>query len=379
MRYDLFGQIPKSGQWRWQETRARIAISNHIEFCKNVHPQKTLDEWYIENLQAGINLDFLRLYTKDNGEDVVQYYVPPQGTRLVSDNWLDISSSGNFTEFEHEKSLELLHRVISWSTGTEDCVLDFFGGSGTTAHAVINLNQLDGGNRKYILVEMAEYFNTVLKPRIQKVAYAAEWQKGKPVNSGLFSSGISHMFHYLRLESYDDTFHNIAFRTDSPQQELLALDDYLLTYLLPHETQESPTLLAIAQLRTPFDYKLNVAETGGALHETTVDLMTTFNFLIGLRVCTIRRYTNANGGSDTGTQRLVRVTGVNRQGERICILWRNVPATPAALDAEREWLQRAVLHDITYDRLYINGDSTLPDATILDAEFKRLMMPREGI
>jgi len=59
--------------------------------------------------------------------------------------------------------------------------LDFFAGSGTTAHAVINLNREDGGRRKYILVEMGQYFDTVLKPRIQKVVYADTWKNGKPV------------------------------------------------------------------------------------------------------------------------------------------------------------------------------------------------------
>ena len=49
-------------------------------------------------------------------------------------------------------------------------MLDFFAGSGTTAHAVINLNREDGGRRKYILVETNEYFDTVTLPRVKKVA-----------------------------------------------------------------------------------------------------------------------------------------------------------------------------------------------------------------
>ena len=47
-------------------------------------------------------------------------------------------------------------------------ILDFFVGSGTTAHAVMNLNEAMAANAKYILVEMAEYFNTVILPRCQK-------------------------------------------------------------------------------------------------------------------------------------------------------------------------------------------------------------------
>ena len=48
-------------------------------------------------------------------------------------------------------------------------VLDFFGGSGTTAHAVLELNKQDGGNRKFILCEQMDYIETVTKERIRKV------------------------------------------------------------------------------------------------------------------------------------------------------------------------------------------------------------------
>ena len=174
------------------------------------------------------------------------------------------------------------------------------------------------------------------------------------------------MFHYVRLESYDDTFHNIAFE-QQPNQLAFELNDYFLTYMLPHETQNSPALLNVRQLDKPFDYKLNVAKDG-ELHPTAVDLVTTFNFLIGLRVQTLRRFLR-------GKRPIVRVTGVNRAGERLCILWRDVPTTPKQLDSERDWLLKNVLHDVEYDRFLVNGETTLPNAEILDAEFKRLMTP----
>ena len=80
----------------------------------------------------------------------------------------------------------------------EKCVLDFFAGSGTTAHAVISLNRQDQGHRKYILVEQGEYFDTVLKPRIQKVFYSSDWKDGKAMAP---QTGISHAFKVLKLES----------------------------------------------------------------------------------------------------------------------------------------------------------------------------------
>lgn len=81
-------------------------------------------------------------------------------------------------------------------------VLDFFAGSGTTAHAVINLNRQDGGRRKYILVEVADHFHTVLLPRIKKVVFSDRWRDGRPQPDG---QGISHFVKYYELEQYEDT------------------------------------------------------------------------------------------------------------------------------------------------------------------------------
>src|SRR5699024_1654335 len=87
-------------------------------------------------------------------------------------------------------------------------VLDYFSGSGTTGHAVIELNRKDKGNRKYILAEMGNHFDTVLKPRIAKIIYAdtKSWKNGKPESR---DTGISHCFKYIRLESYEDTLGNL--------------------------------------------------------------------------------------------------------------------------------------------------------------------------
>ena len=64
--------------------------------------------------------------------------------------------------FSNPKPLELIKRVILSSTfkpKEDDIVLDFFGGSGTTAHAIMELNSQDNGNRKYILVQLPELIN----------------------------------------------------------------------------------------------------------------------------------------------------------------------------------------------------------------------------
>ena len=96
-----------------------------------------------------------------------------------------------------------------------DFVLDYFAGSGTTAHAVINLNREDGGNRKYLLIEMGEYFHAVLLPRIKKVVYSKDWRDGKPLSR----EGNSHFLKYYTLEQYEETLKNARYE-DGEQLEL---------------------------------------------------------------------------------------------------------------------------------------------------------------
>lgn len=89
----------------------------------------------------------------------------------------------------------------------DETVLDFFAGSGTTAHAVINLNREDKGRRKYILVEQADYFDTVILPRIKKVIFCEKWKDGKATGG----EGVSHFVKYYQLEQYEDTLRRVKY------------------------------------------------------------------------------------------------------------------------------------------------------------------------
>ncbi|MCK4828642.1 site-specific DNA-methyltransferase, partial [bacterium] len=144
--------------------------------------------------------------------------------------------SFNLEQFTSPKPHRLLKRVFKIGTIHDSIVFDFFAGSGTTAHAVLNLNKEDNGNRKYILVEMGNYFDTVMKPRIQKVMYSDKWKDGKPQST----DGISHIFMYQSLEQYEDTLNNIEFTEAGTVQRTLAdMDGYFLRYMLDFETRDS--------------------------------------------------------------------------------------------------------------------------------------------
>src|SRR5690606_10544721 len=156
------------------------------------------------------------------------------------------------------KPTRLFQKIISCSCSSPQTVIDIFAGSGTTGHAVINLNREDGGKRKYILIEMGDHFDTVLKPRIAKVVYSPDWKDGKPVSR---DKGISHCFKYLRLESYEDTLNNLHFSENPRRDAALKANpplrrDHTLRYLLDVETRGSRSLLNIDAFADPTAYTL---------------------------------------------------------------------------------------------------------------------------
>ncbi|WP_366186131.1 site-specific DNA-methyltransferase [Flavobacterium ovatum] len=71
--------------------------------------------------------------------------------------------------FDFPKPEMLLRQIMTIATDEDDIILDSFAGSGTTAHAVLNLNKQDGGNRKFILIEMEDYANTITAERVKRV------------------------------------------------------------------------------------------------------------------------------------------------------------------------------------------------------------------
>jgi adenine-specific DNA-methyltransferase len=247
--------------------------------------------------------------------------------------------------------------VAGLDSESDEYVLDFFGGSGTTGHAVINLNREDEGARKYILVEMGEYFETVTKPRLLKVIYSKDWKAGKPVSR----QGSSHALKYFQLESYEDALDNITFEP-ADMQTMLQLEDYVLSYMLDFETKQSETLLNVAKLDTPFDYKL---KRHGKDAPLPVDLPETFNYLIGLHVASRVVYENK------GTRYLVYRGKAD--GRETVILWRTTRGWKQdRFEADRDFVAKQKLTEGAEDIL-VNTDSFIEGARSLDPVFKKMM------
>ena len=278
---------------------------------------------------------------------------------------------GSREVFRNPKPADLLVNLLGFVVAGGQSILDFFAGSGTTGQAVIELNRNDGGRRKFILVEMAGYFDAVLIPRLKKVVYSRDWKGGKPVSR----RGDTHFFKYLRLECYEDTMDSLELA--SPAGSLLAenpalAEDYRLRYALGVETAGNASLLG-SNFVNPFAYTLSVVRDGARKPESA-DLPETFNYLIGLRVASRRRIDG-----------VLAISGVDAENRNCLILWRNLEEVDyRALDAwftrNRPKLPEAL------DLVYVNGDHTLnairqPGETwvaeTIEPLFRELMFPED--
>jgi adenine specific DNA methylase Mod len=120
------------------------------------------------------------------------------------------------------KPVSLITSLLEQFAASNDIICDFFAGSGTTAHAVINLNRGDGGQRKYILVEANDYFHTVTLPRVKKVVFSDKWKDGKAQADG---KGASHFCKYFALEQYEDTLRRASYLNDSDTEQPAFFDN----------------------------------------------------------------------------------------------------------------------------------------------------------
>ncbi|MDK8478428.1 site-specific DNA-methyltransferase [Corynebacterium pseudodiphtheriticum] len=157
MRYELLGFTPTSGQWRNSKAVALTAVKNYETFLRN-HTSESLEEY---SARTGIT-KFIRRNPDGKGKNGgVQHWVAPSSTMLRSSLWTDLEVSQINKEielpFENPKNRPLIQEILKLvETDTGDIILDFFSGSSTTAHAVMQLNAEDGKNRNHIQIQLPE-------------------------------------------------------------------------------------------------------------------------------------------------------------------------------------------------------------------------------
>ena len=324
-----------------------------------------------------------KLTCSSNGT-IYQLIAAEDKTPALFSNWIDSRYNagtlganllgdiiGRHNPFPYPKSVHTVgDAIFAASVERGGYCLDYFAGSGTTGHAVINLNREDGGERRFILVEMGDYFDTVLLPRIKKVVVSPEWKGGRPkrIASAEEAERSPRVIKYMRMESYEDALDGIGFDEDAGRLNLEdSIDGYLLKYMLRWETKQSETMLNTAMLTRPFDYRLR-AHARGETRERTADVAETFNYLLGLNV-RIRQVCHDNG------RRYLVYRGETREspGHSVAIIWRETEGwVQEHFARDREFVREMGFGD-GVDTLYVNGDSCIPGAKAIEPLFKARM------
>ena len=297
-------------------------------------------------------------------------------------------SSGNGTQqlralfgvnriYANPKPLRLIGDFIEIGGERGGIVFDYFAGSGTTAHAVIDMNREDNGRRKFVLVDAGDHFNTVLLPRVKKVIYSPEWQDGKPSRQAT-TEELEHgprLVKYQRIESYEDTLENIEFAgPDEEKQGELELAERLTKimprYELEWETRGCATRLSESGLDSPFSYGLELAGDD-EMRTESVDLPETFAYLAGLRVRT--RHIAMDGERRYLVQR--GLCG----GRETAVIWRDTAGWKQAdYDREAEFIKKSGIVEGA-GWILVNGNSSLPQAESLNPIFGGAMFSEEEV
>ena len=315
-----------------------------------------------------------------NGEDVLfaSSYMKMVDGKLMpvqpkGDIWTDIGinnvhNEGGVQLPNGKKPVKLFERLVCMLSTEKDYVLDMFAGSGTIVHACINTE----GQRKYIAIQSDySYFTDKTLRRAENVIYSSEWKLDKPVSR----KGISQCFKYIRLEQYEDTLNNLQ-----PKNQHLDFKDenakgdfeetYLLRYMLDTETKGD--LFNLEWFVNPFAMSLKTTKDN-ELVDTPVDMVETFNYLIGLNVETLRYpkdgYCVVEGYTHIGN-------------EHTLVIWRD--CNKVSNDDLNEFFRKLSISttDSEFDKIYVNGDNTLPNiktdeehwkVVLIEEEFKKRM------
>ena len=295
-----------------------------------------------------------------------KYDASAHGTKLIQAMFGE-------SQFSFPKAYGNVYDSIFMVCNEGDIILDAFAGSGTTGHVVVDLNRnAEDELYKFILCEVNDYCNAVTKPRIIKAIYSSDWREGKPVSR----LGISQCIKYIRLEQYEDTLNNLQLKVQQTTTSSEPFhESYMLGYWLDTETRES--LLNLKWFENPFAMTLK-ATRDNELVETPVDMVETFNFLIGLNVETESWYKDDNICVLTGR--------THRDGLKTLVIWRNCKEIDnKALDAFFDRMDFRT-RDSEFDLIYVNGDNTLPNlrrdeehwkVVLIEEEFQNRMFTEE--
>ena len=143
------------GTWRWgQDTAIAQKTYIHPRYMPNKQ-QWSLFEWEYLDERGAAKPTTLWDFKDVNSERGTEVFIKYLGFKKE--------------DFPNPKPVGTIQRILQIATTADDIILDSFAGSGTTAHAVLNMNKADGGHRKFILVEMMDYADSITAERVKRV------------------------------------------------------------------------------------------------------------------------------------------------------------------------------------------------------------------
>ena len=229
MRYDILGFTPKTGQWKWKQDVAREAVANYKIYVEQFSKNMSLEEYWEH---TGKSKKFIRRNPNGKGKNAgVENWIAPSDTVLRNTNWLDLLASKNDVTtqdlFDFPKNVDVIKLVLEAGTEKNSIILDFFSGSATTAHAVMQLNAEDGGNRRFIMVQLPEPCDE--KSEAYKAGYKNICEIGKErirragakikQENGLAAQDLDTGFRVLKLDS--SNMKDVYYRPEEYSQSML--------------------------------------------------------------------------------------------------------------------------------------------------------------
>ena len=321
------------------------------------HPEKVyvlpredgFNDYYITNGQT-------ILFYKDRLRRIGDKIVPVEKVSDIWDDVLpnDIHNEGGVVLKKGKKPEKLIDRILDSTTKEGELVMDYFAGSATSGAVCLK------SHRKFINVEANEYFDSIPLRRIKNTLFG---DKSGVTDTHMWKGGG--VVKYIRLEQYEDTLNNL-YRTPMEgawYEEKLGADT--IGYVMDMQSQQN--WMHTDWMANPFGVKMQITH-GNEKTEQTIDVVETFNYLLGMNV--EKMLWPAEG--------MQVVIGTTRRGKRTMIIWRN---TAHVTDEEVKIFLSSV-DCKPFKQIYINGETTL--GTILDGklrqtetEFEYRMFPNE--
>jgi len=223
MRYDILGYAPSEGQWKWKEETALGAVENYKEFLLKHESSITLEEYW---LKTGKSKKFIRKRENLTGKNQgVEHWIPPSDGILRSSNWTDILASESITNlglnFSSPKNRNFLKELIRFSNvQSNEIVLDFFAGSGSTGHSVYEVNKEDDTDIKFILNQLDEVIEDVKFTNISEITR-------ERLRTVLKNSNLDYGFRSFKLSESNFKIWN----GDTENQELFSMLEKALFHI----------------------------------------------------------------------------------------------------------------------------------------------------